>query len=229
MLRDKLYCINCSFNIGANGNATTAVTEAKPWHRRLGHLSRRDVALSVKGTNGQQHSVCDVCANSKMHELPVPKWTNNRATAKGEIIFTVIQGSLKRQTMQGARYAISFIDDFSRYAVVKFMVHKKEAPEMYKLFIAVCGAPKQLRSNNDGEYSSRVLNSPRIAHKVKEEFTVPDTPQQNEVADRDLCRDDKMSSFRSQVDERLLSQSNGNCSQSRQFVSYSKQQWSVPL
>ncbi len=94
----------------------------------------------MKGTSGQQLSVCDVCTTSKMHELLVPKWTDNKATAKSGRVFTDIQGPFEKPSLQGARYAISFIDDFSRYAVVKFMVHKSDAPEMFKLFIAECGA-----------------------------------------------------------------------------------------
>ena len=60
-------------------------------------------------------------------------------------------------SMSQAKYALTFIDDFSRYCWVHFMKHKSEFFGLFKVFKALvenqCGRKlKSLRSDNGGEY-----------------------------------------------------------------------------
>ena len=86
--------------------------------------------------------------------------------------------------MHGARYALSFIDKFSRLAVVKYLVKKSDALLKFQEFVAEHGAPKYLRTDNGGEYSSNASKRFCRAFNVKQEFSVPNTPQQNGVEER---------------------------------------------
>ena len=83
------------------------------WHRRMGHLNLNDLKKVHSGINGEQYEVCEVCSMSKLHELPVPRQTQTRAKLKGEQVFSDIQGPFEVPSLQGARYALTFIDDYS--------------------------------------------------------------------------------------------------------------------
>ena len=84
--------------------------------------------------------------------------------------------------MHGTHYALSFIDDFSRLAVVKYLMKKSDALLKFQEFAAKHGATKCLGTENGGEYSSKAFR--RFCREVQQEFTVPNTPQHNGVAER---------------------------------------------
>ena len=119
-----------------------------------------------------------------MHEVAVPKKTDSRASAVGQRVFSDIQGTFEVPSMHGARYALSFIDKFSRLAVVKYLVKKSDALLKFQEFVGEHGAPKYLRTDNGGEYSSNASKRFCRAFNVKQEFSVPNTPQQNGVEER---------------------------------------------
>ena len=79
---------------------------------------------------------CEVCTAFKMHEVAVLKKTDSRASAVGKQVFSDIQGTFKIPSMHGARYALSFIDEFSRLAVVKYLVKKSDALLKFQEFMA---------------------------------------------------------------------------------------------
>ena len=86
--------------------------------------------------------------------------------------------------MHGTHYALSFIDDISRLAVVKYLMKKSDALLKFQEFVAKHGATKCLRTDNGGEYSSKAFRRFCREIQVKQEFTVSNTPQQNGVAER---------------------------------------------
>ena len=129
-------------------------SDAMLWHRRLGHLNRQDLSSLV---NVGELEFCEVCTASKMLEVAVPKKTGSRASAVGQRVFSDIQGPFEVPSMHGARYALSFIDDFSRLVVVKYLAKKSDTLLKFQEFVAEHGAPKCLRTDNGGEYSSNAF------------------------------------------------------------------------
>ena len=129
-------------------------SDAMLWHRRLGHLNRQDLSSLV---NVGELEFYEVCTASKMLEVAVPKKIGSRASAVGQRVFSDIQGPFEVPSMHGARYALSFIDDFSRLAVFKYLAKKSDALLKFQEFVAEHGAPKCLRTDNGGEYSSNAF------------------------------------------------------------------------
>ena len=87
-------------------------------------------------------------------------------------------------SLHGARYALTFLDDFSQYAVVNFVVRKSDTLECFKEYLVRYGAPKELRTDNGGEYTSTAFKNYCKSMGIHQELTVPGTPQQNGVAAR---------------------------------------------
>ena len=77
-----------------------------------------------------------------------------RLTAE-QRVFSDIQGQFEVPSMYGTRYALSFIEDFSRLAVVKYLVKKSDALLKFHKFVAEHAAPNCLRTDNGGENSSK--------------------------------------------------------------------------
>ena len=91
--------------------------------------------------------------------------------------------------MSQAKYALTFIDYFSRYCWVHFMKHKSEVFGLFKVFKALvenqCGRKlKALRSDNGGEYVKNVFINYCADAGIHMQHSIPYTPQQNGVAER---------------------------------------------
>ena len=88
------------------------------------------------------------------------------------------------QSLSGNKYAVTFTDEYTKYAVVKFMSEKSQVLDKFKEYVAEAGTPRQLRSDNGAEYTSKQFMKFCRDSKINQEFTVPETPQQNGVAER---------------------------------------------
>ena len=159
------------------------MTDLETWHKRLCHANERSTRLTVPSLKKCEF-FCETCALSKIHERPVPREAGSKASKKLERVYTDIMGPIEPASINGYRYAITFIDEFTKYAVVKFMKFKSEALEKLKQYVAEEGVPEKLRSDNAKEYKSQSFEKFCVENKIKREFTVPETPQQNGVAER---------------------------------------------
>jgi hypothetical protein len=81
------------------------------------------------------------------------------------------------------------IDDYSRLTWVSFLKEKAEEFEKFKIFKALtenqtCNRLKAVRSNRGGEFMSSDFKEFCDKHGIKREYTIPGTPQQNGVVER---------------------------------------------
>ena len=88
----------------------------------------------------------------KFRKNHFPKVSDNKVTQKLERVYSDVIGPVSPSSTGGNRYAISFIDKFSGYAVVKFMKYKTQALQTFKEYVARYGRPKILRADNGTEY-----------------------------------------------------------------------------
>lgn len=134
--------------------------------------------------------VCEVCAKCKICVKPFPKKTENRSNGVLSLVDTDICGPMNKTSQEGARYFVTFIDDKSRYTYVSFPKTRDEILEKFKVFKAF--AEKQtgrkikcLRCDNGRKYLSGPLEQLLATNGIKRQYTVPHTPQQNGVAERE--------------------------------------------
>ena len=65
------------------------------------------------------------------------------------------------------------------------MRHKNRELENFIEYIAENGTPRILRSDNSTKYTNKIFKQFCTNNKIKREYTVPETPEQNGVAGRD--------------------------------------------
>lgn len=185
-----------SFACVAQGSAHEELVNL--WHRRLGHLN-------LKSLKGLQHIVkgldlssckhdwsslaCKGCIEGKQARQPFPKHGATRATKKLELVHSDVCGPMKTTSMGGARYFVTFIDDFSRKIWVCMLKCKSEVFGRFETWKALVEAQsdckvKVLRSDNGGEYVSKAFEHFLKVHGIEHHTSAPYTPQQNGVAER---------------------------------------------
>ncbi|KAL4302401.1 hypothetical protein GQ457_10G005890 [Hibiscus cannabinus] len=110
------------------------------------------------------------------------------------------KGWLEKKDMdvQGQKYFITFIDDYSRYMYLYMLHHKSEALEAFKVFNAEvekqCSKQiKIVRTDRGGEYYGRYTEDGQIHgpfvkflqdNGIVGQYTMPGSPDQNGVAER---------------------------------------------
>ena len=106
------------------------------WHRRLGHLGRQGMRALANGlVDGVQDfqvsdEKCSICVQGKQSRYPFGN-SGKRAMNILDLIHSDLCGPMSKQSMGGALYFVTFIDDHSRKKFVYFIKYKSEVVEVF--------------------------------------------------------------------------------------------------
>lgn len=171
-------------------------TSKVSWHRRLGHLNVSDLREALrKGTiRGMtleelgDDSECDTCRKGKMCRTPFPR-KSIRETCTLGLIHSDLCGPMRTESLGGAKYFMTLIDDRSRWCEVRFLKSKDEAFKAFVEFVALVENQtgykvKCLQTDNGKEYLSGNFDNFLKSRGIRRRVTVPYNPEQNGVAER---------------------------------------------
>nr|GEV41028.1 retrovirus-related Pol polyprotein from transposon TNT 1-94 [Tanacetum cinerariifolium] len=167
------------------------------WHRRLNHLNfgtindlaRKDLVRGLPRLKFEKDHLCSACllGKSKKHtHKPKTKKTNL------EVLNTLhmdLCGPMRLQTINGKKYILVIVDDYSRFTWVKFLRSKDETSEVVIKFLRQIkvGLNKTVRYNhtdNGTEFVNKALTEYYERVGSFHQKTVPRTLQQNDVIER---------------------------------------------
>ncbi|KAL4354255.1 hypothetical protein GQ457_06G039790 [Hibiscus cannabinus] len=175
---------------------TSIADQSSLWHRRLGHFNYSSLKyMSSKGLVKdmpvvcENTTVCEVCQKGKQTKLSFPVNQAWRASEKLQLVHTDLCGPMRISSLNGSRYFLIFIDDFSRWCWVFFLKQKSEVFDVFQSFKANSENQsgkkiKTLRSDNGSKYTSRQFASYLKKLGIHHQLTVVYTPQQNGVSER---------------------------------------------
>lgn len=157
------------------------------WHRRLAHVNFNSLKSILK-LKVQPDIKCIVCAKGKHSRNPFNE-PGTRAKRPLEVIHSDVCGPMPVRSLGGARYFVSFIDDYSRMVYIytmhskgevfdKFIFYKKLVENQLDLKI------KTFRSDNGTEYINRNFAEFFAKHGIRHEKSTPYSPQQNGLSER---------------------------------------------
>ena len=109
----------------------------------------------------EEHIVCKGCALGKNIKKPFPS-NESRSKEILVLIHSDACGPMPVKSLRGSLYYVTFIDDFSRKTWIYFMNTKDEVFDKFQEFKAKVENLKGkkikiLRSDNEGEYTSKEL------------------------------------------------------------------------
>ena len=85
------------------------------WHQRLGHLNKDDVKRTI-GCEDNLKEVCETCTLEKQTSKPTPKETQNKSQKPLELVYSDILTPFEVPSLNGSRYVITFVDEYSKYS-----------------------------------------------------------------------------------------------------------------
>nr|GEZ11238.1 retrovirus-related Pol polyprotein from transposon TNT 1-94 [Tanacetum cinerariifolium] len=136
------------------------------WHRRLNHLN---------------------LGKSKKHTHK-PK-TENTNLEVLNTLYMDLCGPMRVQTINGKKYILVIVDDYTQLTWVKFLRLKDETPEVVIKFlqqiqVGLNNTVRYIRTDNGTEFVNKALTKYYERIVIFYQKTVPRTPQQNDVIER---------------------------------------------
>ncbi|GJT65451.1 retrovirus-related pol polyprotein from transposon TNT 1-94 [Tanacetum coccineum] len=167
------------------------------WHRRLNHLNfgtindlaRKDLVRGLPRLKFEKDHLCSACqlGKSKKH-THTPKTKNTNL----EVLNTLhmdLCGPMRVQTINGKKYILVIVDDYSRFTWVKFLRSKDETPEVVIKFlkqiqIGLNKTVRYIRTDNGTKFVNQVLTEYYERVGIFHQKSVPRTPQHNGTVER---------------------------------------------
>ena len=108
------------------------------WHNRLGHPNRMvlNKVLTQLNLHNLSHTTplfCDACQYGKLHQHSFPL-SDQHTTKPFQIAHSNVWGPAPHLSLDGYKYYVSFVDDFTRYTWIFRLRLKSEVPSVFLHF-----------------------------------------------------------------------------------------------
>ncbi|KAG7599793.1 Retrotransposon Copia-like N-terminal [Arabidopsis suecica] len=162
------------------------------WHRRLGHPHHQVMqhlsTISAISYNKTTKSMCEACQLGKTCKLPFSR-SEFQASKPLERIHCDVWGPAPVTSVQGFRFYIVFIDNYSRFCWFYPLKLKSDVFSIFKSFQSLVENQfnqkiKIFQSDGGGEFVNKHMQSHFELCGIQHFISCPHTPQQNGLAER---------------------------------------------
>ncbi|GJX88613.1 putative ribonuclease H-like domain-containing protein [Tanacetum coccineum] len=178
------------------GRGGGVVNKSWLWHRRLNHLNfgtlndlaRKDLVRGLPRLKFEKDHLCSACQLGKSRKATYKPKTINTITEVLHTLHMDLCGPLRVHSINGKKYILVIVDDYSRFTWVKFLRSKDETPVfvinlLKQLQVALNETVRFMRTDNDTEFVNKNLTDYYESVGITHEKTILRTPQQNGVGE----------------------------------------------
>nr|GEY21226.1 retrovirus-related Pol polyprotein from transposon TNT 1-94 [Tanacetum cinerariifolium] len=150
--------------------ARASSTKSWLWHQRLSHLNfdtindlaRNDLVAGLLKFKYHKEYLCPSCEQGKSKIASHPPKPVPNSRQRLHLLHMDLCGPMRISSINGKRYVLVIVDDYSRYTWVHFLISKDEAPEVIITFLKRITILLQspviiIRTDNDTEFKNHVL------------------------------------------------------------------------
>ncbi|GJS41161.1 retrovirus-related pol polyprotein from transposon TNT 1-94 [Tanacetum coccineum] len=170
-------------------------TKSWLWHRRLSHLNFG--AINHLARHGlvrglpklEKDHLCSACAMGKSKKKPHKPKSEDTNQEKLYLLHMDLCGPMRVASINGKKYILVIVDDYSRFTWVKFLRSKDEAPDFIIKFLKMIQVRlkvtvRRIRTDNGTEFVNQTLREYYEKIDISHETSVARSPQQNGVVER---------------------------------------------
>ncbi|GJV18118.1 retrovirus-related pol polyprotein from transposon TNT 1-94 [Tanacetum coccineum] len=148
--------------------AKASPTQAWLWHRRLSHLnfdyitllSKKDIVTGLPKLKYVKDQLCSSCEMSKAKRSSFKSKVVPSSKGRLNLLHMDLCGPMRVASINGKKYIMVIVDDYSRYTWTLFLRSKDETPKVLKDFLTM------------------------IQRNLQAQTSTPRTPEQNNVVER---------------------------------------------
>ncbi|GJY43012.1 retrovirus-related pol polyprotein from transposon TNT 1-94 [Tanacetum coccineum] len=172
-------------------------TKSWLWHGRLSHLNfgainhlaKNDLVKGLPKLKFEKDHLCSACAMGKSKKQSNKPKFEDTNQEKLDLLHMDLCGPMRVASINGKKYILVIVDDYSMFTWVKFLASKDEAPDFIIKFLKMIqvrlSAPvRNIRTNNGTKFVNQTLRSYYESVDISHETSVARSPQQNGVVER---------------------------------------------
>nr|GEV46494.1 retrovirus-related Pol polyprotein from transposon TNT 1-94 [Tanacetum cinerariifolium] len=177
--------------------AKASPTQAWLWHRRLSHLnfnyinllSKKDVVIGLPKLKYVKDQLCSSCEVSKAERSSFKIKTVPSSKRRLNLLHMDLCGPMRVASINGKKYILVIVDDYSRYTWTLFLRYKDKTPEVLKDFLTMIQRNLQasiifVRTDRGTEFLNKTLHALFKKEGTKHQASTPRTPKQNGVIEK---------------------------------------------
>ncbi|GJW04026.1 retrovirus-related pol polyprotein from transposon TNT 1-94 [Tanacetum coccineum] len=171
-------------------------TKSWLWHRRLNHLNfgtindlaRKDLVRGLPRLKFEKYHLCSACKLGKSQKYSHKPKSENTNLEVLNALHIDLCGLMQVQTINGKKYILVIVDDYSRFTWVKFLRSKDETPESFIKFlkqiqVGLNKTVRYIRTDNGTEFVNQVPTEYYESVGIFHQKSVSRTLQQNGIVE----------------------------------------------
>nr|GEZ48429.1 putative ribonuclease H-like domain-containing protein [Tanacetum cinerariifolium] len=172
-------------------------TKSWLWHRRLSHLNfgainhlaRQGLVRGIPKLKFEKDHLCSACAMGKSTKKTHKPKSEDTNQEKLYLLHMDLCGPMRVESINGKKYILVIVDDYSRFTWVKFLRSKDETSNFIIKFLKMIQVRlkvpvRRIRTDNGTEFVNQTLRDYYEAVGISHETSVARSPQQNRVVER---------------------------------------------
>nr|GEX41552.1 retrovirus-related Pol polyprotein from transposon TNT 1-94 [Tanacetum cinerariifolium] len=177
--------------------AKATPTQAWLWHRRLSHLnfdyinllSKKDIVIGLPKLKYVKDQLCSSCELSKAKRRSFKSKVVSSSKGRLNLLHMDLCGLMRVASINGKKYILVIVDDYSRYTWTLFLRSKDETPKVLKDFLTMIQRNLQapmntVRTDRGTKFLNKTLNAFFKEEGIKHQTSTARTPEQNGVVER---------------------------------------------
>ncbi|GJT15720.1 retrovirus-related pol polyprotein from transposon TNT 1-94 [Tanacetum coccineum] len=177
--------------------AKATSSQAWLWHRRLSHLNFDTINLLSKNNivNGLpklkfvKDHLCSSCELGKAKRKSFHTKTTPSSKRRLQLLHMDLCGPMRVESINGKKYVLVIVDDYSRYTWTHFLRSKDETPGVLIDFLTLVqrGLHAQVttvRTDKGTEFLNKTLHAYFAKEGIRHETSTARTPEQNGIVER---------------------------------------------
>ncbi|GJZ68910.1 retrovirus-related pol polyprotein from transposon TNT 1-94 [Tanacetum coccineum] len=172
-------------------------TKSWLWHRRpshlnfgaINHLARHGLVRGLLKQKIKKDHLCSTCAMGKSKKKPHKPKSEDTNQEKLSLLHMDLCGPMCVATVNGKKYILVIVHDYSRFTWVKCLRSKDEAPDFIIKFLKMIQVRlkvpvRRIRTDNGTEFVNQTLRKYYKKVGISHETSVARSLQQNGVVER---------------------------------------------
>ncbi|GJU94126.1 retrovirus-related pol polyprotein from transposon TNT 1-94 [Tanacetum coccineum] len=177
--------------------AKATSSQAWLWHRHLSHLNFDTINLLSKNNimNGLpklkfvKDHLCSSCELGKAKRKSFHTKTTPSSKRRLQLLHMDLCGPMRVESINGKKYVLVIVDDYSRYTWTHFLRSKDETPGVLIDFLTLVqrGLHAQVttvRTDKGTEFLNKTLHAYFAKEGIRHETSTARTPEQNGIVER---------------------------------------------
>ncbi|GJT93135.1 retrovirus-related pol polyprotein from transposon TNT 1-94 [Tanacetum coccineum] len=166
------------------------------WHRRLNRLNfgiindieRKDLVRGLPRLKFEKDHLCSACQLGKSKKFSYKPKSENTIMEVLHTLYMDLCGPMRVQSINGKKYILVIIDDYSKFTWVKFLRSKDETLEfvikiLKQIPVGLNKTVRYIRTDNGTKFVNQVLTEFYENVGIFHQKSIPRTPQQNDIVE----------------------------------------------